>query len=62
VKLLLGANLSPEGRQPRAADNSENLCERKRFAFLNLKAQNSRRLKEERPRLNIPGCRRVRAR
>lgn len=38
-------------------DNSENLCQRKRFAFLNLKAQNSRRLKTNRLRLNIPGCR-----
>jgi hypothetical protein len=37
-------------------DNSENLCQRKRFAFLNLKAQNSRRLKTNRLRLNIPGC------
>ncbi|HEX8689134.1 MAG TPA: hypothetical protein VF729_02705, partial [Solirubrobacterales bacterium] len=38
-------------------DNSENLCQRKRFAFLNLNAQNSRRLKTNRLRLNIPGCR-----
>jgi hypothetical protein len=34
-------------------DNSDNLCKRKRFAFLNLKAQNSRRLKTNRLRLNI---------
>jgi hypothetical protein len=40
-------------------DNSENLCQRKRFAFLNLKAQNSRRLRTNRLRLNIPGCRRA---
>lgn len=38
--------------------NSQNLCQRKRFGFLNLKAQNSRRLKTNRLRLNIPGCRR----
>ncbi|HWA53318.1 MAG TPA: hypothetical protein VG816_04020, partial [Solirubrobacterales bacterium] len=37
--------------------NSENLCQRKRFAFLNLTAQNSRRMKTRRLRLNIPGCR-----
>jgi hypothetical protein len=40
-------------------DHSGNLCRRKRFAFLNLKAQNSRRLKTNRLRLNIPGCRRI---
>ena len=39
--------------------NSESLCQRKRFAFLNLKAQNSRRLRTGRLRLNIPGCRRA---
>jgi len=38
-------------------DNSESLCQRKRFAFLNLKAQNSRRLRTNRLRLNVPGCR-----
>lgn len=38
--------------------NSQNLCQRKRFGFLNLKAQNSRRLRTNRLRLNIPGCRR----
>ncbi len=26
--------------------NSENLCERKRFGYLNLRAQNSRKLKD----------------
>jgi hypothetical protein len=36
--------------------NSENLCEKKRFGFLNLKAQNSRRLKSKRLQLNIPAC------
>jgi hypothetical protein len=39
--------------------NSQNLCQRKRFAFLNLKAQNSRRLRTNRLRLNISGCRRT---
>lgn len=43
-------------------DNSENLCERKRFGYLNLKAQNSRRMKVKHLRLNIPGCRRQRDR
>jgi len=37
--------------------NSNNLCERKRFAFLNLRAQNSRRMKVRGLRLNIPPCR-----
>ena len=37
--------------------NSKNLCERKRFAFLNLLAQNSRRMKVEGLQLNIPACR-----
>jgi hypothetical protein len=37
--------------------NSQNLCAKKRRnAFLNLKAQNSRRLKVKKLRLNIPGC------
>lgn len=36
--------------------NSENLCERRRFGFLNLGAQNSRRLKTNRLRLNVPAC------
>ena len=39
--------------------NSENLCERKRFGYLNLRAQNSRQLKDRRLRLNTPGCRRM---
>jgi hypothetical protein len=39
--------------------NSENLCRRKRFAFLYLTAQNSRREKQRRLRLNTPGCRRA---
>lgn len=39
--------------------NSENLCERKRFSFLNLLAQNSRRMKVEGLQLNIPGCRKA---
>ena len=39
--------------------NSQNLCQRKRSAFLNLKAQNSRRLRTNRLRLNISGCRRT---
>jgi hypothetical protein len=39
--------------------NSESLCQRKRFGYLNLRAQNSRRLKERQLRLNIPGCRRI---
>ncbi|HEX6228333.1 MAG TPA: hypothetical protein VFZ41_02600, partial [Solirubrobacterales bacterium] len=37
--------------------NSQNLCRKKKqFAFLNLKAQNSRRFKTKRLRLNIPAC------
>jgi hypothetical protein len=39
--------------------NSENLCRRPRFAYLNLKAQNTRRLKQRRLHLNTPGCRRI---
>ncbi|HSK49047.1 MAG TPA: hypothetical protein VK889_00985 [Solirubrobacterales bacterium] len=39
-------------------DNSQNLCQRKRFAYLNLKAQNSRKMKKRHLRINIPGCRR----
>lgn len=38
--------------------NSQNLCDRARFAFLNLRAQNSRRMKTNRLGLNIPACRR----
>jgi hypothetical protein len=37
--------------------NSQNLCDRPRSGFLNLKAQNSRRLKSKNLRLNIPACR-----
>jgi hypothetical protein len=37
--------------------NSRNLCERQTTGFLNLKAQNSRRLKKKNLRLNIPACR-----
>jgi hypothetical protein len=37
--------------------NSENLCSREQFGHLYLKAQNSRRLKTNRLRLNIPACR-----
>jgi hypothetical protein len=36
--------------------NSENLCDRPRSGFLNLRAQNSRRLKSKNLRLNIPAC------
>ena len=39
--------------------NSQNLCQRKRFGYLNLRAQNSRRLKDRRLRLNISGCRAI---
>jgi hypothetical protein len=39
--------------------NSENLCQRKRFGYLNLRAQNSRKMKDRRLRLNTPGCRRA---
>lgn len=37
--------------------NSENLCTRTQLAHLYIKAQNSRRLKTNRLRLNIPACR-----
>jgi hypothetical protein len=37
--------------------NSRNLCSRQTTGFLNLRAQNSRRLKESNLRLNIPACR-----
>jgi hypothetical protein len=37
--------------------NSRNLCARQTTGFLNLRAQNSRRLKEKNLRLNIPACR-----
>jgi len=40
--------------------NSNNLCERNRFAFLNLRAHNSRRMKVRGLRLNIPACRNAR--
>jgi hypothetical protein len=36
--------------------NSRNLCSRQTTGFLNLKAQNSRRLKRNNLRLNIPAC------
>ena len=36
--------------------NSESLCARKRFGYLNLRAQNSRKMKDRRLRLDIPGC------
>lgn len=42
--------------------NSENLCQRKRFGYLNLRAQNSRKMKDRRLLLNIPGCKRLRGR
>lgn len=37
--------------------NSRNLCSRQTNGFLNLRAQNSRRLKRNNLRLNIPACR-----
>lgn len=37
--------------------NSRNLCSRQTTGFLNLRAQNSRRLKRNNLRLNIPACR-----
>jgi hypothetical protein len=37
--------------------NSQNLCRQARFGVLNLRAQNSRRLKTKRLGLNIPACR-----
>jgi hypothetical protein len=37
--------------------NSRNLCSRPTNGFLNLKAQNSRKLKKNNLRLNIPACR-----
>jgi hypothetical protein len=40
--------------------NSNNLCDRNRFAFLNLRAHNSRRMKVRGLRLNIPACRNAR--
>jgi hypothetical protein len=39
--------------------NSRNLCSRPTNGFLNLKAQNSRRLKKNNLRLNIPACRKA---
>ena len=36
--------------------NSRNLCSRQTNGFLNLKAQNSRQLKRNNLRLNIPAC------
>jgi len=36
--------------------NTRNLCQRKSFGFLNLKAQNSRRMKTKRLKLNTPAC------
>ena len=36
--------------------NSRNLCGRPTNGFLNLKAQNSRQLKTNNLRLNIPAC------
>ena len=36
--------------------NSQDLCDRKRFGYLNLGAQNSRRMKNKHLRLNIPAC------
>jgi hypothetical protein len=38
--------------------NSRNLCKSRTSGYLNLKAQNSRRLKDKNLRLNIPACRR----
>jgi hypothetical protein len=37
--------------------NSQNLCDRTRTGFLNLLAQNSRRVRNSNLRLNIPACR-----
>lgn len=37
--------------------NSQNLCDRARTGFLNLLAQNSRRMRDSNLRLNIPACR-----
>ncbi len=37
--------------------NSKDLCGRKRFGYLNLLAQNSRRMKKRHLRVNRPGCR-----
>ena len=37
--------------------NSRNLCSRQTNGFLNLLAQNSRRVKRNNLRLNIPACR-----
>jgi hypothetical protein len=36
--------------------NTVNLCGRKRFSFLNLRAQNSRRVRTKRQRLFVQGC------
>jgi hypothetical protein len=36
--------------------NSRDLCSRQTNGFLNLRAQNSRRLKRNNLRLNIPAC------
>jgi len=40
--------------------NSQNLCDRTRSGFLNLLAQNSRRMKDKKLGLNIPACRKGR--
>ncbi|MEX2081784.1 MAG: hypothetical protein WEC33_09230, partial [Dehalococcoidia bacterium] len=37
--------------------NTRDLCDRKQFGVLNLKAQNSRQMKTKRLRLNTPACR-----
>lgn len=37
--------------------NTQDLCPRRRFSFLNMKAQNSRRVRTGRLRLRVPGCR-----
>jgi hypothetical protein len=36
--------------------NTQDLCDRKQFGVLNLKAQNGRRMKTKRLRLNTPAC------
>jgi hypothetical protein len=42
--------------------NSNDLCGRKRLGYLNLLAQNSRRMRDKRLWINIPGCRKNRKR
>lgn len=50
--------LNMEGGKKSLLVNSENLCARKRFGRLNLKAQNGKRVETNRLPLNVSACRR----